>query len=133
MPSIANEIAEFERPFKKPYLIIIGGETTVTLIGKEKGYGGRNQELCLAAALKLKPDKKITVLCLGTDGTDGPTKYAGGIVDQTTAQYASKLGIDLELELKRHNSSKVLSKLNGAILTDNTGTNLVNIILICID
>lgn len=58
-----------------PAALIAGGETTVTLPPKCSGKGGRNQELALAAALKLQEMslRDVVLVSVGTDGTDGPT------------------------------------------------------------
>ena len=67
----------------KPLALIAGGETTVTLKGN--GRGGRNQEMALAFAIAAQQHDltgQWTFLSGGTDGRDGPTDAAGGIVDQ---------------------------------------------------
>lgn len=127
--SIANEISEFHRPFNPPCVVIAGGETTVTITG-EAGEGGRNQEVALSAALNLPSVSKIVISSVGTDGTDGPTDIAGAIVDGTTMQRVANMGIDVIEELKKHNSSFVFKKLGDAIYTYDTGTNLMDIIVI---
>ena len=58
-------------PFKAPIVLMTSGENIVT-VGKEKGIGGRNQEYCTAAALKIAGSKKIVFGAVDTDGTDGP-------------------------------------------------------------
>eukprot|EP01083_Nonionella_stella_P022682 62712_1 len=73
-------------PFVKlPAALIAGGETTVTL-SKNHGKGGRNQEIGLAAALRMKSCRlrDIVLASVGTDGTDGPTDAAGSVVDGIT-------------------------------------------------
>ncbi|HIR08139.1 MAG TPA: DUF4147 domain-containing protein, partial [Candidatus Pullichristensenella stercoripullorum] len=57
---------------------VAGGETVVHLRGA--GKGGRNQELALAAAQQIAGIGNAAVLALGSDGTDGPTDAAGGVV-----------------------------------------------------
>lgn len=131
MASIAKEISKFNRPFTPPCILIASGETTVTIMG-EAGEGGRNQELVLSALLNVPCDSKIILSSIGTDGTDGPTNIAGAIIDGTTIQRAKNLGIDLIEELKKHNSSFVFKKLEDAIYTHDTGTNLMDIIIIYI-
>ena len=82
--AFGREVVAHGRPVAPPACLILGGETTVTLRGQ--GTGGRNQELALAAALLLDrlPEKqRIAVVSLATDGTDGPTNSAGGLVDGT--------------------------------------------------
>jgi glycerate 2-kinase len=68
-----------------PLSLIAGGETTVTLT-ENSGKGGRNQEIGLAAALKMRSCnlRDIVLASVGTDGTDGPTDAAGAVVDGGT-------------------------------------------------
>lgn len=131
MASIANEVSKYHRPFAPPCMLIASGETTVTLL-RETGEGGRNQELVLSASLHAPCDSKIVLASIGTDGTDGPTNIAGAIMDGTTRQRAKNLGINLIEELKKHNSSFVFKKLGDAVYTLDTGTNLMDIIIIYI-
>ena len=126
--SLANEISRFSRPFQPPCVVIAGGETTVTIAG-EAGEGGRNQELALSAALSIQHGK-VTIASIGTDGTDGPTDIAGALVDGTTIRRAADVRVNLPDELKKHNSSFVLRKLRDAIFTHDTGTNLMDLVVI---
>lgn len=64
--------------------MIFGGETVVHVKGN--GIGGRNQELALSAAIALEGIEGVILCSAGTDGTDGPTDAAGGIVDGSTAK-----------------------------------------------
>ena len=68
---------------------IAGGETVVHLTGH--GLGGRNQELALAAAPGLA-GLDAALASVGSDGTDGPTDAAGGIVDGATASVLEAQG-----------------------------------------
>ncbi len=77
-----------------PACLILGGETTVTIKGS--GKGGRNQELALAAAMELSRNKKIVILSGGTDGNDGPTDAAGGMVDWATTDRAERAGVAVQ-------------------------------------
>ncbi len=104
-------------------LVIWGGETTVKVEGG--GIGGRNQELALYLAREMRG--RMGFITLGTDGIDGPTDAAGGIVDETTIPRIRERGIDLERELQRHNSNSVLRELGDLIITGYTGTNLADI------
>jgi glycerate-2-kinase len=105
--------------------LVLGGETTVTL-GPESGRGGRNQELALAAARELAGggDGEL-VLTLASDGEDGPTSAAGGIVDGTSWEKLERAGAEPAAALARHDSNRALAALPGALLeTGNTGTNV---------
>ena len=105
-----------------PVALIAGGETTVT-IDDAAGEGGPNQEFALSAATAPLSSHQV-VLSLDTDGTDGPTTLAGGLTDGSTAERARALGVDLEQALRKHDVSPVLRRLDDAIVTGHTGTNV---------
>ncbi len=128
---IAKEVEENGRPIKPPCVIILGGETTVTIVD-EHGEGGRNQELALASSMKINGSEGIIISSIGTDGTDGPTNVAGGIVDGYTVERAKDKQIDIFMNLKKHNSSYALKQLKGAIFTGPTGTNVMDLTLVVI-
>ncbi len=104
--------------------LVLGGETTVTLRG-ETGSGGRNQELALAAARELSGGQGELVFTLATDGEDGPTRFAGGLVDGFTWEAVRRAGVDPDAALARHDSGTALAAVPGALLeTGPTGTNV---------
>jgi glycerate 2-kinase len=104
--------------------LILGGETTVTL-GPAPGRGGRNQELALAAARALAGGRGELVLTLATDGEDGPTPYAGAIVDGASWAAIERAGLDPAAALAGHDAQTALAALPGALLeTGRTGTNV---------
>ena len=100
---------------------IAAGETTVTVAGS--GAGGRNQEAALAAAIEIS-GSDVVFAALGTDGIDGATPAAGGIVDGETAAKARRLGIDLEAALADNDSHTALSALGATVVRGDTGTNV---------
>jgi len=121
--SIALNIQNMNQPLKKPCVLISSGELIVT-VGKENGVGGRNQEFCTAAALRIAGSSKIVIGSADTDGTDGPggfivdgvrTCLAGAIVDGYTCQEAAEKNINLEASLKRHDTSSDLWDLGCGI------------------
>ena len=120
--SMARKILDEMRNFRG--IMIWGGETNVKVEGN--GIGGRNQELALYLSGGVR-GCKMGFLCVGTDGIDGPTDAAGGIVDGGTMKRLEDMGIDVECELARHNSYFVLKKLGDLIITGYTGTNLADI------
>lgn len=114
----------------RPFALIAGGETVVEVTGD--GLGGRNQEIALSAAIELKGMKDVVLFSVGSDGTDGPTEAAGGIVDGSTAQKLEKLGIDCEKVLRNNDSYHALKAVNGLIITGATGTNVNDVtVLLC--
>ena len=131
LASIAKEIEEKGRFIKPPCLLILGGETTVTITG-QYGKGGPSQELVLGASLKIAGCKNIVIISIDTDGTDGPTEIAGGIVDGYTLKRAKEKGVDVFKNLMRHNSSEVLMKLQDAITTRPTRTNVMDLNIVVI-
>ncbi len=106
-------------------ILIFGGETTVNVIGT--GKGGRNQELALRVALQA--ENAITggwvFLSAGTDGRDGPTDAAGGIVDRFTLANIRTAADPLML-LQNNDAYHALFP-NDLIFTGGTGTNVADI------
>jgi glycerate 2-kinase len=98
-----------------PAALIAGGETTVTLPPGCDGAGGRNQELVLAAAqaMKTKGLRNIVVASVGTDGTDGPTDAAGGVVDGGTVDRLSNGSIEPVGALRNHNAYPYLAQCDS--------------------
>ena len=70
---------------------------------------------------------------MDSDGTDGPTDFAGGIVDGYTVERAVNLGLNIVNELDAHNSSSVLQKLGDAIVTGSHGTNVQDLRIIYVE
>ncbi len=107
--------------------LLAGGETTVTLQGK--GLGGRNQEMALAFALAAQQQGLTgnwVFLSGGTDGRDGPTDAAGGLVDAGTIN--RMIGKGDAASLLANNDSYHALKLSGDLLeTGATGTNVADL------
>jgi glycerate-2-kinase len=127
--SIAREIQRSNQPQAKPASFVIGGETTVKVMGH--GKGGRNQELVLSAAGVIDGLEETVIASIGTDGLDGNTKAAGAIADSHTLKRARKKKISLSKYLMNNDSNTFFRKLNDVILTGSTGTN-VNDILVAV-
>ncbi|UCD79041.1 MAG: DUF4147 domain-containing protein [Desulfobacterales bacterium] len=121
--AIAREIMMNQRPLNLPGAVVGGGETTVKIDG-DAGEGGPNQEFALAAALGLEDTGNVVVVGLDSDGTDGPTDIAGGIVDNQTLARANDLRVDLFAALARHDVTPAFKKLGDEIETGATGTNV---------
>ncbi|EKD76433.1 MAG: hypothetical protein ACD_43C00113G0001 [uncultured bacterium] len=130
LTAIAHEVEWYQRPIKTPALLLAGGETTVTVLGK--GHGGRNQELVLAAVPFLS--KRMTILSLATDGVDGntPTPVAGAIADGKVADHCVVRGINYHDYLYSNNSFQCLKELGCLLRTGPTGTNVGDIMMLLI-
>ncbi len=101
---------------------IWGGEPTVVLPPKP-GVGGRNQSLALAIAKEIRGRGKISVLVAGTDGTDGPTNAAGGLVDGDTFNAAS----GANNALLKANAGVYLARIAALFKPGPTGTNVMDL------
>lgn len=129
MAAIAREEV-FNRPFKKPCAIILGGETVVHIKGT--GKGGRNQELALAFGISARNMENIAFLSIGSDGTDGPTEAAGGLVDGGSYKRIKDAGNDPEQMLENNDAYHALESSGELLVTGPTGTNVNDlIILLC--
>lgn len=112
----------------RPFLMLAGGETTVTLQGK--GKGGRNQETALAAVELLDGLKDVLFLSVATDGEDGPTDAAGAVVSGDSMQRANWLGLRADDFLAENNAYAFFDALGDLIRIGPSGTN-VNDLIIC--
>ena len=112
----------------RPFCLIAGGETTVTIKGN--GKGGRNQELALAAIDELAGVKDVTLISLATDGDDGPTDAAGAVVTGESAQRVKSLGLDVAGHLSRNDAYPFFEALGDLIRTGPSGTNVNDLIFL---
>lgn len=126
--AVAREIDRSGRPVARPACVLAGGETTVTIRGS--GSGGRNQELSLAAALKIEGIPDLIVVSLATDGSDGPTDASGAIVDGSTLERAREQGLDPWAYLANNDSYHFFKRLGDLLLTGPTNTNVNDLIFI---
>jgi hydroxypyruvate reductase len=109
-------------------LVIHGGETTVRL-PSATGRGGRNQHLALAAAGLIAGREDVLVLAIGTDGTDGNSDDAGGLVDGGTIERGRDAGLDPDQCLARADSGRFLGASGDLVHTGPTGTNVGDLVL----
>jgi len=130
LASVAREVIASGNPLPKPAGVVAGGETTVTVAGK--GLGGRNQELALAASMKLNGVDGVVVASVSTDGVDGPTDAAGAIVDGKTVARASKMGLIPGEYLAENDSYRFFAKLGDLVFTGPSGTNVNDVSLIIV-
>jgi hydroxypyruvate reductase len=126
--AILRESAESAARGSAPICLLAGGETTVTVRGD--GQGGRNQEMAVAAASALEGfPAPAVVACLATDGVDGASDGAGGIVDDTTTARGRSLGLAPPAAfLAASDTRNYLGPLGELILTGPTGTNVADVV-----
>ena len=128
--SFLASIARTHADDGKALAYIAGGETVVHLTGK--GLGGRNQEIALSAAAGIAGLDNVLVFSLGSDGTDGPTDAAGGIVDGCTAGKLADIGISIDKVLADNDAYTALGKVDGLLMTGPTGTNVNDVAVVLI-
>lgn len=104
---------------------IAGGETVVHLSGS--GKGGRNQEIALSAAEQIAGYDNILVFSVGSDGTDGPTDAAGGMVTGRTKALLAEKGVDISAVLRENDAYGALKAADALVMTGPTGTNVNDI------
>lgn len=120
--AIAREILGKDRPFKKPVVLLSGGETTVTVRGN--GKGGRNTEFLLSFAVDIADSAGITALSADTDGIDGSEDNAGAFVDGSTAGRLRDLEIDPITCLNNNDAWTAFNATGDLFSPGPTGTNV---------
>lgn len=128
--SFLASVARTHQGQGKKLAFLAGGETVVKLTGS--GKGGRNQELALSAAQGIDGLDNVLVFSLGSDGTDGPTDAAGGIVDGETASRLREQGLSIHQVLADNDAYHALVRAEGLILTGPTGTNVNDVAVVLI-
>jgi hydroxypyruvate reductase len=126
--AMARRLGRDSCSFRRPCALILGGETVVHLKGK--GKGGRNQELVLSAAEGIAGMENVLIFSVGSDGTDGPTDAAGGIVDGKTAERLGAKGLKLQEILDNNDAYHGLEAVNALVKTGPTGTNVNDVTVI---
>ncbi|MDU9002530.1 glycerate kinase type-2 family protein [Sedimentitalea todarodis] len=121
LPTLAKQIGPRLRDMPQG-VIVLGGEPTVVL-PPNPGRGGRNQALALELARTIEGTEGITVIVGGTDGSDGPTDAAGGVVDGTT------WGAGAAEALKAADSGRFLEEQGALFTTGPTGTNVMDLLI----
>jgi glycerate 2-kinase len=131
MGELARRILSGEENIPLPCAIIAGGEPVVTIKGD--GMGGRNQELALSAAFPIEGLSNVVIASVGSDGTDGPTDAAGGMVDGGSLGRIKMGQQNAQRLLDNNDSYKALETSGDLIFTGPTGTNVNDVILVLID
>ena len=107
---------------------IWGGETSL-ILPPNPGRGGRNQHLAAIAAREIASKEDIVFLAAGTDGTDGPTPDAGGLVDGSTVARGNSQGLNIDDYLSAADIGNYLDKIGDLVTTGPTGTNVMDLVV----
>ncbi len=128
MAALARAVARRGEPFRKPCVLLSGGETLVTLRpraeGAPRGKGGRAGEFCLGLAQALQGEPNIHALAADTDGIDGVEDNAGAFVVPDTLVRAAARGLDLHDALARNDACGYFGPLGDQLVTGPTHTNV---------
>jgi len=132
---ISHKLPPYVEKSKNQKVALIGtGELTVTIKGK--GIGGRNQEMLLTFLNDIKNkniDYNILIIGVNLDGIEGNSKAMGALVDNVLLTQIIKNKINLESYLKNNDSNSFFKMLNSEIITEATGINVNDLLLILID
>jgi glycerate 2-kinase len=120
--AIVREVLASGNPIAPPCAVVSGGEATVVVRGS--GKGGPNEEFSLALAVELDGVEGWAAFSADTDGNDGSTDAAGGIVGGATARAIRDAGKDPAEALSNNASYAALEASGGLLVTGPTGTNV---------
>jgi glycerate-2-kinase len=107
---------------------VVSGETTVRLPAAH-GRGGRNQHMACILAGGLAGHDGFACMIGGTDGRDGDSDAAGGLIDGATAGRATAAGHDLRTAIERFDTATALAAAGDAVVTGPTGTNVGDLVV----
>jgi hydroxypyruvate reductase len=122
--AFAREIALQNKPFKKPILLLSGGETSVTIGSAPFGKGGRNTEFLLSFALAIDGVNGVYALAADTDGIDGSENNAGAYCDFSSASRLRAAGLHGRQILLGHDAYRAFHAIGDLFVTGQTGTNV---------
>lgn len=126
--ALARAVARHGQPFRRPCVILSGGETTVTVReqaeGTPRGRGGRAGEFCLGLAQALQGQAGVWGLAADTDGIDGVEDNAGAFVAPDTLARAAQAGLKVDAHLDRNDAYGFFDALGDLVVTGPTHTNV---------
>jgi hydroxypyruvate reductase len=136
--ALARAVARRDQPFRRPCVILSGGETTVTVKKQPEaargggvesaqarpGRGGRAGEFCMGLAQALQGQPGVWALAADTDGIDGIEDNAGAFVAPETLSRAHSLGMKVDQYLDRNDAYGYFRQLDDLVITGPTYTNV---------
>ncbi|MCZ6447747.1 MAG: glycerate kinase [Alphaproteobacteria bacterium] len=129
---VRQKCAQAGSKARRPWVLISGGETTVTLGGSRRGRGqdqgigrgGRNTEFLLALALELDGAAHVHALACDTDGIDGTEDNAGAVIGPDILTLAGAKGLDGRALLGDNDAYSFFAALDALVVTGPTFTNV---------
>ncbi len=122
--ALARSVARRGAPFRRPCVILSGGETTVTLRPGAAGRGGRASEFLLGCAIALQGEASVYALAADTDGIDGIEDNAGALLTPDTLARAAALGMKASDFLDRNDAYNFFKPLGDLVVSGPTFTNV---------
>ena len=120
--SLARSVIHHDSPFKRPCVILSGGETTVTVSGA--GRGGRNTEFLLALGLALHGEAGVHAIACDTDGIDGSEDNAGALIAPDSLARADAHGLRARAMLDNNDGYSFFQALGDLVVCGPTLTNV---------
>lgn len=114
---VVQELRVSGHPIPPPAVLLAGGEVRLRVEGP--GLGGRNTHFAVHTAALFPPDAPVVVLGGSTDGTDGPTDAAGGVMVPRW-----KTALDPSPYLRDFDTYRYLARVGGLLRTGPTCTNV---------
>lgn len=127
---IFNEIKQYSGSL--PVCLYWGGESVIHVTGN--GKGGRNQHVLLLLMVMLKQTeikKNFTVICAGTDGSDGPTDASGAMMSHDELSQITLA--EMVSYQKSFDSYSFFEKYQGLIKTGPTQTNVMDLVVVVLN
>ncbi len=126
--ALARAVAAHGQPFRRPCVILSGGETTVTVRkqaeGTPRGRGGRAGEFCMGLAQALQGQADVWALAADTDGIDGVEDNAGAFVAPDTLARGLAQGLRIDQALDRNDAYGYFSAIGDLVVSGPTHTNV---------
>ncbi|MBR6976922.1 MAG: glycerate kinase, partial [Lachnospiraceae bacterium] len=88
--------------------------------------------MALSCARGIAGLPNVLFFSVGSDGTDGPTDAAGGIVDGETVERIRKCGMDPYKMLENNDAYHALKSAGALVMTGATGTNVNDLTVLLI-
>ncbi|HJU78692.1 MAG TPA: MOFRL family protein, partial [Nitrososphaeraceae archaeon] len=79
----------------------------------------------------LDMDIDFTITSFGTDGIDGNSLAAGAVVNPQMLMRITQQRLGISKYLKNHDSNTLFNRMDGAIYTKITGTNVNDVSIVC--
>ena len=118
MAGIALSVRQHGLPVAPPYVLLSGGETTVTLPTDTTGRGGRNVEFLMGLMDGLDGAAGIHAIACDTDGVDGAAEVAGALIGPDSDRSG------LKTAMANYDGHGLFASIGAQVITGPTLTNV---------